>query len=386
MKVLILHSRYLSGDASGENRVVEDEARLLREGGHDVRVWQQSPTDAHGLGLVKTAGSAIWSRHAASEAARMASEHGSDVAHCHNLIPALSPAVLRTLSEHGIPVVVTLHNYRLMCLPSTFLRDNRVCEDCLGRIPWRGIYHRCYRDSFLASTVMATTFTAHRIIGSFTRPTLYLAVSDFVKSKYVEAGFEPSTIRVKSNFSWPTERRKGAGDYFLFAGRLSPEKGVDTLIRGWQQSLGRLVIAGDGPQAAELKSVAPSSVEFLGLVPGEQVSGLIRNARALLIPSIWYEAQPRIILEAYAAGVPVLASRIGGLPELVKDGRSGFLLPPGDSKAWAAAAGRLQGNRETIRLGTNAWELWRSAYGPETGLRNLEETYEAARGRMGGNG
>jgi hypothetical protein len=153
LRILILHSRYLSGDASGENRVVEDEYRLLKEGGHDVLLWQPSPTDVRGLGLLRTSASAIWSRSAAQQVVNLVREHRSDVVHIHNLIPALSPAVIRGVAAEGIPVVVTLHNYRYMCLPATFLRDDRICEDCLGHVPWRGVYHRCYRGSALASYV-----------------------------------------------------------------------------------------------------------------------------------------------------------------------------------------------------------------------------------------
>jgi glycosyltransferase involved in cell wall biosynthesis len=378
LRILILHSRYLSGDASGENRVVEDECRLLQEGGHDVRVWQPSPTDAHGLGLLRTSVDAIWSRSATQQVVHLAREHGSDVVHIHNLIPALSPAVIRGVANEGIPVVVTLHNYRYMCLPATFLRNDRVCEDCLGHVPWRGVYHRCYRGSALASSVMATTFTLHGKIGTFAKVAKFLAVSSFVKEKYIEAGFPPESIAIKSNFAWPAEVREGPGDYFLFAGRLSTEKGVETLIRAWDRSLGRLLIVGDGPQAGMLKKADTNGVEFLGFVKGSEMPGMLRRARALLLPSIWYEAQPRIILEAYAAGVPVIASEIGGLPELVADGVTGFTVPVQDAKAWTIAMGRLRDDRMALSLGTNALESWRAHYSPEHGLRKLEDAYKAA--------
>jgi glycosyltransferase involved in cell wall biosynthesis len=383
LRILILHSRYLSGDASGENRVVEDECRLLQEGGHDVRVWQPSPTDAYGLGLLRTSVGAIWSRSATQQVVHLAREHGSDVIHMHNLIPALSPAVIRGVAAERIPVVVTLHNYRYMCLPATFLRDDRICEDCLGHIPWRGVYHRCYRDSTLGSAVMATTFTLHGKLGTFDKVAKFFAVSSFVKEKYIEAGFRPESILVKPNFAWPADVRDGAGDYFLFAGRLSTEKGVETLVKAWNRSLGRLVIVGDGPQAHMLKAAAPDGVEFQGFVEGWQMPDIIRHARALLLPSIWYEAQPRIILEAYASGVPVLASDIGGLPELVADGVTGFIVPLQDPRAWTSAIGRLLDDEMAMNLGTNALEFWRAQHSPEHGLRELEEAYETAAMRAG---
>ena len=378
MRILILHSRYLSGDASGENRVVEDECRLLQEGGHDVRLWQPSPTEVQGLGLLRTSANAIWSRTATQHVVHMAKEHRSDVVHIHNLIPTLSPAAIRGLAAEGIPVVVTLHNYRYMCLPATFLRDDRICEDCLGHTPWRGVYHRCYRGSALASGVMATAFTLHGKIGTFGKVAKFFAVSSFVREKYIEAGFPPESISIKSNFAWPAKVREGAGDYFLFVGRLSAEKGVETLVRGWDPALGRLVIVGDGPQGPMLKASASDGVEFRGFVPGEQIPEILRAARALLFPSICYEAQPRIILEAYAVGVPVLASEIGGISELVSDESTGFTVPPDDADEWFRTIGRLRDDPLAIKLGSNALRLWHSRYSPKQGLRNLEEAYEAA--------
>jgi glycosyltransferase involved in cell wall biosynthesis len=378
LRILILHSRYLSGDASGENRVVEDECRLLQEGGHDVRLWQPSPTEVHGVGLLRTSARAIWSRSAAQQVVDLVREHRSDVVHIHNLTPALSPAVIRGVAAEGIPVVVTLHNYRYMCLPATFLRDDRICEDCLGHIPWRGVYHRCYRGSALASGVMATAFTLHGKLGTFGKVAKFLAVSSFVKEKYIEAGFSPESIAIKSNFVWPAEVRDGGGDYFLFAGRLSPEKGIETLVKAWDESLGHLVIVGDGPQGPMLRASAPKGVEFRGFVPGEQIPELLRGARALLFPSICYEAQPRIILEAYAVGVPVIASEIGGISELVSDGATGFLVPPEDVGEWFRTIGRLRDDELATRMGVNALKLWQARYSPEKGLHDLEEAYESA--------
>jgi glycosyltransferase involved in cell wall biosynthesis len=381
LRILILHSRYLSGDASGENRVVEDECRLLQEGDHDVRLWQPSPTEVRGLGLVRTSARAIWSRPAAQQVVDLVRKHRSDVVHIHNLTPALSPAVIRGVAAEGIPVLVTLHNYRYMCLPATFLRDDRICEDCLGHIPWRGVYHRCYRGSTLASGVMATAFTLHGKLGTFGKVAKFLAVSSFVKEKYIEAGFPPESIAIKSNFAWPAEVREGAGDYFLFAGRLSAEKGVETLIKAWDRSLGRLVIVGDGPQGSMLRASASDGVEFRGFVPGEQIPEILKAARALLLPSICYEAQPRTVLEAYAVGVPVLASDIGGISDLVSDGTTGFAVSPHDLEAWKHTMGRLNNDSLAINLGANALKVWEAQYSPKRALRNLEQAYETAAAR-----
>lgn len=378
MRVLIIHSRYLSGPASGENAVVRDEARLLTQAGHRVEVWEPTPRRVNGIGLLGTGIHATWSPEAVARVRRMAHEMSAEVVHIHNLFPTLSPAVLRAATDQGAAPVMTLHNYRLMCLPSTFLRDGGICEDCLGRTPWPGVIHRCYRGSLLGSAAMAASLSVHRALRTFERIALYLPVSEFVRRKYVEAGFPPERLRVKSNFAWPTARREGPGDHFLFLGRLSPEKGLQTLVSAWRNTPAKLLVVGDGPEASGLRAAAGPNVEFAGPVPQTQVAEILRGARALFLPSIWYEAQPRVILEAYAAGVPVVASRIGGLPDLVVEGGSGLLVPPNDPDAWARAAERLLDDQETERFGAGAYRLWEERYSPERAIGDLEDAYGEA--------
>jgi glycosyltransferase involved in cell wall biosynthesis len=378
MRVLILHSRYLSGDTSGENRVVRDEARLLAEAGHNVEVWDPSPSHRGPLDLVAMAADAVWSPKAVKHVRQVAKRFRPDVVHCHNLFPNLSPAVLRAATSEGSAVVVTLHNYRMMCLPSTLLRDGSICEDCVGRAPWPGIVHRCYRGSLPGSATLATSITLHRVLGSYDRTSLYLAVSPFVRTKHIEAGIAPERITVKSNFAWPAPRREGPGDHYLFLGRLAPEKGLDTLMEAWPHVPGRLLVVGDGPDAARLRASAPPRVEFTGQVEGSAIPDLIRRARAVLLPSIWYEAQPRVILESFACGVPVFASAIGGLADDVTDHVSGRLLPPGDALPWSEALRWLADDDRSLRLGEGAFDAWANRYTPAHALRGLESSYDRA--------
>jgi glycosyltransferase involved in cell wall biosynthesis len=379
MRIMILHSRYLSGDASGENRVVEDEARLLSNGGHEVRMWAPSARGLNGADLLRTGARAVWSRHAAAEVRRVARRFRPDVIHCHNLFPALSPAVLRTSSE--APVVMTLHNYRLLCLPATLLRDGRICESCVGRVPWPGVVHGCYRGSVPQSAGMALSIVTHRTVGSFDRVALFLAVSRFVRDKHVQAGFAPERIRVKPNFAWGIPRREGPGEYFLYLGRLSEEKDVGTLLTAWHRVRWPLLVVGDGPERSRLEAMAPAGVEFRQTVPPSVAAELLRRARAILLPSICYEGEPRVVLEAYAAGVPVVASGIGGLADLVPDGLSGIVASPRSPNAWAEAAERLSDDTESERLGEGAHQLWQERHSPERGLQELEAAYLESVGR-----
>ena len=378
MRVLILHSQYRSGEVSGENRVVADEARLLREGGHQVDVWRPVPTASGPIGMLTTGARAIWSRTASRRVREMIRRTRPDIVHLHNLFPELSPAVLRATQGAGA-VVMTLHNYRTLCLPATFVRDGAVCEDCLGRRPWPGVVHACYRDSRAASAAVATSLVTHRALGTFLIPDRYLAVSEFVKAKHVQAGWSPDRIGVRSNFSWPSRRRQGAGEYFLYAGRLSSEKGVATIVEAFEGLSAPLVIAGDGPDGPSLRAASRAkTTTFLGSIPASEVGAVVARARAVLVPSRCYEGQPRGILEAYAAGVPVIASDIGGLHEVVQDGVTGALVSPTSQDGWREAVGRLLVDQESERLGAAARDLWRERFSPERGLVTLESQYEHA--------
>lgn len=371
VRILILHSRYLSSAASGENRVVEDEAALLARAGHRVQSWMPSADSSTSVPLATAR--AIWFERARRAGHRATAMGAPDVVHVHNMFPNLSPSALRT----GRPTVLTLHNFRLACLSATFLRDGRVCEECLGRLPWRGVVHGCYRRSRPQSAVIATSLGLHRAAGTFDRVSLYVAVSEFVRNKLVEGGLDPKRIRVRLNFSWPTERRAGPGDYFLALGRLSVEKGLESIVPGWA-SRKRLVVVGDGPERRRLESLAGPGVELRGAVAAGNVPSLLRGARAVLVPSIGYETAGRVGIEAFAAGVPVIASRIGGLPEHVDHGVSGLLVEPGNATAWVDAVAQLEDDDTSVRLGDGAYTAWQERFSPDIGLRSLETLYREA--------
>jgi glycosyltransferase involved in cell wall biosynthesis len=369
VRIALLHSRYLSGDVSGENRVVADEAALLEAAGHDVATF--TPSARIEAGSLALGRDAIWSATALKHVRRLIEEFRPHVVHVHSLYPALSPAVLRT----RVPVVMTLHNARLLCLPATLLRDGKQCEVCIGKVPWRGVLHACYRGSRPASAAIAASLTMHRAARTFDRVALFLAVSEFVRAKHVAAGFDPDRIRVKPNFVPPAKRREGPGGSFVVVGRLTSEKGIDALLRSWGKA--PLEIVGDGEERQALAQIAPQSVRFRGAVAASEVPDLLASARALLIPSR-SEGLPRVVIEAFAAGVPVIASRVGGLPELVEHGVNGLLVDLGDDDAWRAAVERLADDAETIRLGRGALSTWQRCHSPESGLAQLELGYADA--------
>lgn len=359
--------------------MVEDEARLLSDAGHQVDMFTPDVGHPSGLRKIQTGLGAIWSKEAVAEVRRRIVQREPEIVHCHNLFPALSPAVLRA-ADGRAPVIVTLHNYRLLCLPATFLRDGQICEDCLNRLPWPGVVHSCYQGSTSGSAVLASSLVLHKAIGTYRNIRLYIAISDFVRTKHVQGGLSIDQILVKPHFAWAVERRQGPGEYFMYLGRLSPEKGVATLMEAWKGVKAKLLIVGDGPEASRLRAAAPRNVEFTGTVDPGEASTLLRHARALLSPSVSHEGAGKVVLEAYAAGVPVLVSRAGGLPEVVRDEVTGLILPPTDSGAWAKAVDRLLDDTESERMGRSGWELWADRYSPEQGLINIESAYRTAMG------
>ena len=380
MRVLVAHSRYMTGPVSGENRVVDDEVRLLREAGHEVAVYSPEPVhpDEQGpVALVRSAARVVWSATAVREMRRLVRGHRPDVVHLHNLVPMLSPAVIRAMDNEGVPTVMTLHNYRLFCLPATLEREGAMCELCVGHLPWQGVRFGCYRGSRAASVAVGTSLGLHRTTGTFSCLRLMLPVSRFVLEVYRRAGWDPARMMVKPNFAWPVARRGGAGEYFLCAGRLSREKGVDVLLDAWSPSLGRLVVAGSGPEEARLRARAPSGVEFVGAVRPERLQELVAGARALAVPSASFETSGRVIIESAAAGVPAVASRIGAIPEVVEDGFSGLLVTPGEPGVWADALASLTDERSR-ELGEGAYRVWQDFCTPKRALANLEEVYGIA--------
>ena len=244
--------------------------------------------------------------------------------------------------------------------------------------------HGCYQGSVAASGVLAGSLQLHRTIGSFDRVDLFAAISGFVRATHIRAGFPADRITVKPNFAWPSRRRRGPGEYFLFLGRLVPEKGVATLLRAWARIDTELVIAGDGPDAPQLRAQAPSNVRFLGPVESARVVDLLTRARAVVVPSVWYEAAGKVVLEAYAAGVPVLASRIGALPEFVEHGTTGLLLSPSEPAAWEEGVGILSDDALSERMGRAGVDRWDERHGPASALVHLETLYRTALQRVGG--
>jgi glycosyltransferase involved in cell wall biosynthesis len=311
-----------------------------------------------------------------------------DIVHFHNTLPLISPAAYWACSDADVPVIQTLHNYRLLCPGAQFLRNGQICEICLGHaLPWPGVIHACYRDSRPATAAVAAMLSIHRGLGTWQgKVNLYIALSEFARRKFIQGGLCGDHIVVKPNFIHPDPGKKAVeGKYALFVGRLSPEKGLPILIKAWAQSRRQipLRIVGDGPLRdgieREAKRNGLADIFFMGRLSSHETLEQMLGARFLVVPSVWYEGFPRTIAEAFACGVPVLCSRLGSLQEIVQDGRTGLHFNPGDSED---LAGKVEWawthTTEMKEMGCAARAEYEAKYTPEQNYKILMEIYQRA--------
>lgn len=383
MKVMLVHNRYQQ--SGGEERVFESECELLKSHGHDVLRYEAHNDTVERHTGVRLALGTTWSRKAYREIRASLERERPQIVHVHNTLPLISPAVYYAAAAVGLPVVQTVHNYRLLCPKAQLLRDGRICEDCVGRrLPWPGVVHACYRGSRAATSAVALMLGLHWVLGTWTRRVnRYIALTHFMRRKLIEGGLPAERIVVKPNFVTPDP---GAGEhdggYALFVGRLSPEKGLPTLLRAWAQVGDRLPlkIAGSGPQEG-LANGAALGIEWLSQVTHGEVLELMRRAHVLIIPSEWYEGFPAIMAEACATALPVIASRLGALAEIVEDGRTGLLFNPGDASDLAAKVNwALDHPREVAEMRWRTRAEYETRYTAERNYELLLATYRDALG------
>ncbi|KQY82887.1 glycosyltransferase [Pelomonas sp. Root1444] len=378
LRVLVCHNRYqLRG---GEDSVCESEVELLRQYGHDVQMFERSNAGIDtGSPKFAAAAEAIWSSDSARDFEKKLEEFRPHVVHVHNTFAKISPSIYWAASRAHVAVVQTLHNFRLLCPQAMFLRDGKVCEDCLGKLPWRGAVRGCYRGSVAQSTVLASMVTAHRMIGTWqSKVTRYIALNEFCRQKFIEGGLPADRIVIKPNFVDFEAPPTGAREGFLFVGRLSLEKGIDTLVSAAQQVGGlHLRVAGTGPEAHLLHGVA--GVDALGALDGNAVRFEMSRSMALVLPSIWYENFPRTLVEAMACGLPIIASRIGALAELVDEGVSGLLFEAGNASDLASKLQWARENPEALRsMGIRARQIYEDKFTASRNYAQMMAIYEDA--------
>ena len=387
MKLLLLHNAYQQH--GGEDAVFTAEAELLRANGHCVIRYQRHNDELLRAGLrgsISAGINTLWSSTSYKEVFALLKREEPTIAHFHNTFPLISPSAYYACFDAGVPVVQTLHNYRLLCPAATFLRDGRVCESCLGRsVPWPGIVHACYRNSRAASTVVAGMLTLHRAKQTWAKKVdVYIALSEFSRRKFIEGGLPPKRVAVKPNFVSDPGVNKSLGEYLISVGRVSEEKSIPLLLSAWSK-LHRpppLRIAGDGPLRDELiteirRRGLEKAIDLLGRIPHEETVKYIRGARFMVIPSQCFENFPLTIAEAFACGVPVIVSRLGAMREIVEDGRTGLHFAAGDSQDLAVKVEWAWAHPEAMsEMGRAARKEYEAKYTPQQNYRNLMTIYQ----------
>jgi len=377
VKLLLVHNSYQQ--SGGEDQVFASELELLASHGHDVVRFTAHNDAVRQLSKLSLAFRTSWNPTTYREMRAVLQRERPQIVHVHNTLPLLSPAVYYAAGAARVPVVQTLHNYRLVCPGALLLREQRICEDCLGRqVAWPGIIHACYRQSRGATGAVALMLGVHRLVGTWSRRvSRYIVLTEFMRQKFIQGGFLEKRIVVKPNFVAPDP---GTGDhggrYALFVGRLSPEKGIHTLIQAWRQP-GRipLKIAGEGP-LRNLADGSPAEIEWLGRQPHEQVIALMKQAFVLVFPSECYEAFPTTIAEAFATGLPVVASHLGAMGELVQHRQTGLLFTPGNANDLAAKVEWARAHpRELADMGRRARHEFEAKYTAERNYQLLREIY-----------
>lgn len=378
-RVLVVHNRYLQ--RGGEDSVVESEIALLRAKGHDVQEWTRDNTELKEMSALVAAGNCIWSRGSARTLSSLLASFRPDVAHVHNTFPLLSPSVYWACAGAGVPVVQTLHNFRLLCAAGTFLRNDQICERCLGKLPFQGVAHACYRGSVSQSAVLVAMLGVHRAFRTYqTKIARYIALSDFAKSKFTAGGLPVDRIVVKPNFvDLDTKFVDAAKHGGIYVGRLAAEKGVECLTRALQRAADvDFTVHGSGPMLDQtIEALGPQRVR--GALGAENAISAIGGARYLVVPSIWYEGFPRVVAEAFACGTPVIASDLGTLAEVVENGKTGLLFEAGSSDAlydcivWAS-----ENPSAMARMGRAARSVFEERYSAAVNYDQLTAIYRAA--------
>jgi glycosyltransferase involved in cell wall biosynthesis len=391
MRILLVHNRYRSGAPSGENRVVDQEGEALEALGHEVMRFGRSSDEIAEWPVAKKASlpaRVIWSRETRRDLTTVLREHRPEVVHVHNTFPLLSAAVLYACRDERVPVVATLHNYRLACANGLFFRSGAVCHDCAHGLPVQAVLHGCYRESPAATAPVALSLSLHRQAWR-SLVSAYVFVSASQRDLLAGADLARGRVFVRYNLIPRRSRSQTArAPTVVFAGRLDEAKGVRLLMAGWDDYCRKygepglnLVIAGGGPLDDEVEAWASArpSVDMTGPLSSDQCADLISRARAVLLPSAWEETFGLVAVEAMAAGVPPIAAGHGSFTELITSGEDGLLFKPGDPAALALAIADVERNPERYEIyGDQARKTYEQRFNPQRSVEDLLGIYRFA--------
>lgn len=391
MKIMIVHNTYR--EAGGEDVVFESEKSLLERTGHTVIPYVRSNMELQNASLldrIAIAPRMVWSSETRHQFAAILEAECPDVVHVHNTFMVISPSIYSACSERSIPVVQTLHNFRLLCPAANFFRDGIICKECVEQNLLRSVRHGCYRNSRGATAGVALMLAFHRALDTWrTSVTRFIALTEFAKERFIAAGFPSDKFVVKPNFADHDPReRVGTGEYGVFVGRLVENKGLQILLDAWRKLPTQypLHIVGDGPERPALEARARESqlsgITFRGRLSRAATIETIKGARFTIVPSTLYEGFPMCMVESFACGTPVLCSKLGGMTEIVEDHITGLHFNPGDAQALASTVEWAWNHAsELARMGRAARSKYETDYTAEKNYSLLMEIYEQALAR-----
>lgn len=391
LNVLMAHNYYQQ--PGGEDRSFAAEADVLERHGNTVHRYTVHNDVINEMSRLKVARATIWNSETYQHFKGLFRQQRFDIAHFQNTFPLISPAAYYAAQDSDVPVVQSLRNYRLICSNALFFRDGHVCEDCMNKfIPWPALVHSCYRDSRTQTAGVAALLVVHRLRQTWQKQVdTFICLSEFARDKFVEAGIDPQKMVVKPNFLQEDPGvGPGNGGYMLLVARMTREKGVWTVLEAWRKlkSDVPLKIAGDGPELPAMREFVAqqqqnnqlNSVEILGRLKPAETLETMKGARALVFPSEWYETFGRVAIESYAVGVPVIASDIGAISELVDEGETGLLFPPGDAETLAARVDTMWSDAaKAAQMGKNARQAYEERYTAERNYDLMLQIYEDVR-------
>ncbi|MEO8619705.1 MAG: glycosyltransferase family 4 protein [bacterium] len=393
MKILQVHNRYLSG-SGGEDVAVEADRALLEERGHEVTQFFGSNAEfgtARGLRRVALGANAIWSHRSYAELRKQVERCRPTVVHVHNTFAQLSGSVSWALAQQHVAVVQTVQNYRSMCATATLFRDGRPCDECVGRLPYPALIHGCgYNDSHAAGLVISGGIATHAALKTLTRNVhAVIALTEFMKSKLRDAGYDEARLHIRPNFlpdpgcNFPGYEARS--NRIVFVGRMVNSKGASHCAQAWalaDEKAWRLLMIGDGQQQRSLAAAwgADRNVEWTGKIERTGVLNAMAASRYLVVPSLWYEGLPLVLVEAMSCGTPVIVPDHGAFPEIVEDGVNGIVFKAGDVMSLRDALRRAMSltPHEWARVSRGARSRFLQRYSSDVAYERLMSIYAHA--------